>query len=322
MPGTTTARPAVAVLARGLTKRYAGTAVVSDVDITVHAGCVHGLVGPNGAGKTTLLALLLGLVEPDEGELHVLGRDRSEVEGGWLDGVAGMLGTPQFYPYLSGRRNLRHLARLDDDSDPSKVSQVLATTGLVEAADEPVRRYSLGMRQRLGLAAVLLRSPRLLVLDEPTNGLDPAAARDLRGLLRELAAGGVAVLLSSHDITAVEDVCDAVTVLSAGRTAFDGTLEELRVAAPAGRHRLNTSDDRLATALADSLAVQLHPDGGLVVDATEHELDALVVRLGRAGVAVRGLRLEVGPLTALLLRLTGDAPPSAGAAASPVGAPR
>ena len=307
VPGSFAARPTTAVRARGLTKHYAGTAVVSDVDLTVHAGCVHGLVGPNGAGKTTLLALLLGLVEPDAGELHVLGRDRSEVEGGWLDGVAGMLGTPSFYPYLSGRRNLRHLARLDDDGDPSIVARVLASTGLAGAADQLVRGYSLGMRQRLGLAAVLLRSPRLIVLDEPTNGLDPAGARDLRALLRELAADGVAVLLSSHDISAVEDVCGAVTVLSAGRTAFDGTLDELRAAAPAGRHRLSTSDDHRATGLAGGLAVVAHPEGGLAVEATEPELDELVVRLGRAGVAVRGLRVEVGPLTSLLLRLTGDA---------------
>jgi ABC-2 type transport system ATP-binding protein len=299
-----------AVRARGLVRRYGAVVAADGVDLEVGAAQVHGLAGPNGAGKTTVLAMLLGLVEPDAGELILLGRDRSTVERGWLEGVAGFVGGPRFYPYLTGRQNLDHLVRLDGDTPRrarARIAEVLRDVGLADAADARVRGYSLGMRQRLGVAAALLRAPRLLILDEPANGLDPAGTRDLQALLRELAAGGTAVLLSSHDLAALEDVCDAVTVLRGGRTVFAGSMAALRAAAPAAAYRLETSDDPAAAGHARSTGIPVEelPGGGLAVRAAgPAELDAYTLGLARAGVAVRALRLEAGPLQSLYFRLT------------------
>jgi ABC-2 type transport system ATP-binding protein len=312
-----------AVRARGLVKRYGPVPAAAGVDLEVEFAQVHGLAGPNGAGKTTVLGMLVGLVEPDDGELAVLGRDRATVERGWLEGVAGFVGGPRFYPYLTGRQNLGHLVRLDGDTPRrarARIADALAAVGVADAADARVRGYSLGMRQRLGIAAALLRAPRLLVLDEPANGLDPAGTRDLQALLRDLAAGGTAVLLSSHDLGALEDVCDAVTVLRAGRTVFAGSMAALRTAAPAAAYRLETSDDVAAVRHADGLRVVELPGGGLAVHAAgPAELDAYTLDLARAGIAVRALRLEAGPLQSLYFRLT-QAP--AGPARLPAGAPR
>ncbi len=299
-----------AIRGRGLRKHYGGVVAVAGVDLSVPTGGVHGLVGPNGAGKTTLLGMVLGLVEPDGGDLHIFGRDRSAVERGWLQGVAGFIGTPTFYPYLSGRRNLEYLARLDAGGARGRVEEVLAATGLAGVAAAKVRGYSMGMGQRLGLAAALLRAPRLLILDEPANGLDPAGARDLRGLLGELAAAGTAVLLSSHDMAAIEDVCDGLTVLRAGRTVFRGSLAEMRAAAPDAGYRLHTGDDDAATALGrgvGGVAVTGLVDGGLGVQAGEEDLDRFMIALGRAGIAVRRLACEGSPLESLYFQLIADA---------------
>ncbi|MCW2743451.1 MAG: transporter related [Mycobacterium sp.] len=316
-----------AVRARGLVKRYGPVSAVDGVDLEVELAQVHGLAGPNGAGKTTVLGMLVGLVEPDEGELAVLGRDRATVERGWLEGVAGFVGGPRFYPYLTGRQNLGHLVRLDGDTPRrarARIADALAAVGIADAADARVRGYSLGMRQRLGIAAALLRAPRLLVLDEPANGLDPAGTRDLQALLRDLAAGGTAVLLSSHDLGALEDVCDAVTVLRAGRTVFAGSMAALRTAAPAAAYRLATSDDAAAVRHAGGVRVAELPGGGLAVHAAgPAELDAYTLGLARAGIAVRALRLEAGPLQSLYFRLTqAPAPAPAGPARVPAGAVR
>lgn len=311
-----------AIRGRGLSKRYGAVLAVDGVDLTVHVGRVHGLIGPNGAGKTTVLAMLFGLVEPDEGELRILGRDRAAVERGWLDEVAGFIGSPQFYPYLSGRHNLEYLARLDGNNDGTRIGEVLEAAGLAgTAAEEKVRGYSLGMRQRLGVAAALLRSPRLLILDEPANGLDPAGARDLQVLLRDLAAAGTAVLLSSHDMVAMEGVCDAITVLRAGRTVFDGSLAEMRAAAPSASHVLHTSDDAGAAAqgrITSGVALEELPGGGLALQATGEDLDQFVIDLGREGIAVRNLRLEVGRLESLYFQLIEGGAPRSRFSESPV----
>jgi ABC-2 type transport system ATP-binding protein len=307
------------VEARGITKWFGETTALDQVDLTVAPGVVHGLLGPNGAGKTTLLAALFGLVLPDEGVLRLFGRTRAEAGAGWLDGVGGFVETPRFYPYLTGRQNLAVLAGLDAGDAATLIDQAIESAGLSAARGQKVRGYSLGMRQRLGLAAAMLRRPRLLILDEPANGMDPAGIRDLRAALRRLAAGGLTVLLSSHDMGQVEEICDSVTVLHRGRVVFSGSLSVMRDDAPEPVWRLRTSNDAAALAATRDMAgvkATARDEGGLSVYAVRERLDEYVVGLGRAGVAVHGLELEVTPLESLFFQLTGDsAAPRPGPAA-------
>jgi ABC-2 type transport system ATP-binding protein len=254
-----------------------------------------------------LLAMLFGLVLPDEGEVRLLGRTRAEAVRSWLDGVAGFVESPRFYPYLSGRRNLAILAGLDGGPSTQLVDEVLDAVGLTPAAGHKLRGYSLGMRQRLGLAAALLRRPRVLILDEPTNGLDPAGTRELHATLRGLARDGLAILMSSHDMTHVSELCDSVSVLARGRVAFTGSLTAMRDLAPQPIWRLATNDDTAAVSLAlGHRGVKVVPDGGsrLSVTADRAQLDRYVIALGREGIAVRALSEAVSPLEALYFGLT------------------
>src|SRR5579883_1669512 len=223
--------------------------------MVVPEGSVHGLLGPNGAGKSTLLRILFGLVRPDAGTVLIHGRSH-EHDGSvaTLDGVAGFVDRPTFYPYLTARRTLELLADADGIPRGPVIDEVLAVAGLTDAADRKVSGWSTGMRQRLGLACALLRRPRLLLLDEPTEGLDPTGARQLIELLRRIASDGVTVLLSSHDMAEVDATCDSATILRQGNVALEGSLDELRAAAPRGRHRLATSDDAAAVRLAEQHA--------------------------------------------------------------------
>jgi ABC-2 type transport system ATP-binding protein len=296
---------------RALTKWFGETTALDGVDFTVQPGTVHGLLGPNGAGKTTLLAACFGLVLPDEGTLRLFGRTRAEAGPAWLDGVGGFVETPRFYPYLTGRQNLAILAGLDGGDAASLVGDALERAGLTGAGRQKVRGYSLGMRQRLGLAAAMLRRPRLLVLDEPANGMDPAGIRDLRAALRRLARDGVTVVLSSHDMAQVEEVCDSVTVLQRGRAVFAGRLDVMRADAPDPVWRLHTSDDPAALSWAigaEGVKAAAHDGGGLAVFAAQDKLDAYVLRLGGQRIAVRGLVLDVTPLASLFFSLTGEPP--------------
>jgi ABC-2 type transport system ATP-binding protein len=319
------------VTARKVCKHYANTAALVDVDLVVSSGELHGLLGANGAGKTTLLRVLLGLVRPDAGTVHVFGRPLDPSGGPLPDGVAGFVETPGFYPYLSGRRNLDLLARLDGASAGRvTVAAALERVGLDAHAETPVAGYSAGMRQRLGLAAALMRSPRLLFLDEPTSSLDPGGARAVRALIRGLADEGVAVVLSSHDMNEVEELCATLTVLDRGRAVFAGAVDELRRFAPGIRHLLHTSDDTAALALAwqrPDLTVAVSPEhDGLEVAADTAALDQYVIALGRAGIAVRSLESRPPSLESLFLQLTagngavaGTLPAGSGTGRSTVG---
>ncbi len=297
-----------AVEARGVSKWFGAATALDGVDFTVGPGVVHGLLGPNGAGKTTLLSALFGLVLPDEGSVRLFGRTRAEAGSRWLEGVGGFVETPRFYPYLSGRRNLAVLAGLDGGDAADLVHAALERVGLAEAGRRKVRGYSLGMRQRLGLAAAMIRRPRLLILDEPANGMDPAGIRDLRAALRRLARDGVTVVVSSHDMAQVEEICDSVTVLHHGRVVFAGGLEVMQADAPDPVWQMRTSDDDAALERAGQAGgVEAgRRDGGLVVHAAQDRLDAYVLDLGRAGVAVRGLELDVTSLESLFFQLTGE----------------
>jgi ABC-2 type transport system ATP-binding protein len=305
------------ICARGLAKSYAGRAALTDLDLTVPAGTVHAVLGPNGAGKTTLLRILLGLTRPDSGTLEVLGTDRDEAAARATGGIAGFVDDPRFHPYLSARANLDQLAALDGlhrAEARDRVERGLTEVGLDARAGDRVGGFSLGMRQRLGLAAALLRRPGLLVLDEPANGLDPGAADQLWGTLRQLAAAGTTVLLSSHDLTAVDAVADEVTVLRSGVVAWTGPLAVLRTYAPMPEHLLRTADDRVARELAVHRGVAVHPGpaGELRVVADQADLDGLTIAFGRAGVGVRSLAPGTAPLRALFTALTEDDPPATG----------
>ncbi len=291
-------------------KRFETTVAVDRVDLTVREGQVHGLLGPNGAGKTTLLRLLFGLVKADEGSVELFGRALDPNDPASLDGVSGFVENPTFYPYLPGRTNLELLVELDGSGATARVEELLERVGLSNRAGDRVSGYSTGMRQRLGIAAALLRAPRLLLLDEPTAGLDPAGVRDMGGLLNELSSAGTAVLISSHQITEIEDVCDAFTVLRRGKTVWDGTAGELREQAPGSAHAMRTSDDSHALELAGRQpGITASPGGsagGLTLTAETGALDAFVLTLGRAGVAVRELELRSSPLESMFFALTGE----------------
>jgi ABC-2 type transport system ATP-binding protein len=299
-----------ALEAVGVSKRYGDREALRSVDLTAQPGRVHGLLGPNGAGKTTFLRVLLGLVQRDAGSVRLLGCDLDSTPGSVPEGVAGFVEAPSFYPYLSGRQNLAVLARLDSLENPAdreSIDSALEHVGLAAYADANVSGYSAGMRQRLGVAAALIRSPRLLFLDEPTNSLDPGGARDVRALARRLADDGAAVVLSSHDMTEVEELCATLTVINRGHVIFSGTVDELRRRAPATVHAMRTSDDEAALDVAARQAdvrVAVVSDGGLEVSGETHALDAYVIALGSAGVAVRALERRVRSLESLFLELT------------------
>jgi ABC-2 type transport system ATP-binding protein len=303
----------LALEASGISKRYDDRDTLFDVDMVAPAGQLHGLLGPNGAGKTTLLRIVLGLVRRDSGSVHLLGQDLDRASGAIPDGVAGFVDAPAFYPYLSGRQNLGLLSRLDGRGgrfEPGAVSDALEQAGLADHADRTVAGYSAGMRQRLGLAAALLRTPRLLLLDEPTTSLDPAGTRQVRALLGRLVREGTSVVLSSHDMNEVEEICDAVTILHVGKVVFSGTMHELRGQAPASTHVLRTSNDAGALLLAsrqDDVQVAPSVEGeGLDVSAEVPALDAYVIALGHAGIAIRRLEQRASSLESLFLQLTAD----------------
>jgi ABC-2 type transport system ATP-binding protein len=296
-----------AVRAIGLSKRFDATLAVDCVDISVAPGEVRGLLGPNGAGKTTLLRMLFGLIAPDDGSVELLGRDLDRLGGEALDAVGGFVEEPAFYPYLSGTANLELLARLDGGPTEAAVRDALAKVGLEGRGADRVAGYSTGMRQRLGIAAALLRSPRLLLLDEPTSGLDPAGTQAVTALVRDLAADGVAVLLSSHQIGELERVCDSYTVMRHGRVVWDGTAAELIAAAPASAYALTTSDDEAALRVAaahDGVRAGRAPGGDLALRVEADRLDEFVLALGDARIAVRRLDLLASPLETMFFSLT------------------
>jgi ABC-2 type transport system ATP-binding protein len=282
-----------------LTKHYGAIWAVESLDLTVLRGEVYGFLGPNGAGKTTTLRMLLGLVRPTSGTVRLL-RDKSK----GLRGVGALIEGPAFYPYLSGRDNLRVLASHAGVSR-ARAGEVLETVGLTERARDRYSTYSLGMKQRLGLAAALLKRPGLLILDEPTNGLDPAGMADMRVTLRRLAAEGCTVLLSSHLLGEVQQTCDRVGVIARGRMVAElpvadlGAGRTLRIVAePAERARRHLA----AVVGAD----RVWADGAaLNVEAQPDQAARINAELVRAGVAVSELRWQEPDLEQTFLELTG-----------------
>jgi len=311
-PSESGVHKALAVRARGISKSFGEVVALDGVDLDIPPGQVHGLVGPNGAGKTTLLGLLLGLAEADGGDLEILGspvRRKLAVPSG----VAGFVDGPGLYPALTAWQNLATLARLRGEGSDG-VSDALEQVGLTDVAGDRVRGFSLGMRQRLGLAAALLSRPRLLLLDEPANGLDPVGTRHVHRVLSRLAADGTAVVLSSHRMDELAALCSEVTILATGRVVFSGSLRKLvgdlddldyrlRVSDPAAARRVVAETPGLHV-LDDDDLLQRHDAEVLLVRAAVPVLDDLVARLIGAGVGVRELAPVVAPLEAAFLSLT------------------
>ena len=290
--------------ARGLVKRYGDITGVDHVDLPVPAGDVSGYRGPNGAGKTTSLRMLLGLIRPDEGSARLFGRDPLIEGARALDGVAGFVEAPRFYPYLSGRSNLELVADLDGDGARGRIDEALDTVDLADRAKDKVGGYSHGMRQRLGIAGALLRAPRLLLLDEPTTGLDPAGMRDMRLLIRRLADQGMTVLLSSHLMAEVEELCDRVAIVGAGRVLYEGALGEL-IAGTAGRYELRTTDDAEAAEIAARVVGDVEQTSdGLAFSADETTAAVITVALGAAGIGITALVPRTATLEELFFRMT------------------
>lgn len=298
-----------AIRARGITKTFDDVVALDGVNLDVTSGQIHGLVGPNGAGKTTLLGLLLGLAVADAGRLEVLGTPVGRALAA-PDGVAGFVDGPGLYPSLTARQNLAALR--GRDARTAEIDDALDQVGLTAVADDKTRGFSLGMRQRLGLAAALLTRPRLLVLDEPSNGLDPAGKRHVHRVLTRLAAEGVSVVLSSHRMDDLEELCSEVTILATGQVVFSGPLSKLAAENRELDYRLVTSDAqatrRVAVETAGILVVdeaQSRYDAeALIVRALVPAVDELVVRLVTAGIALRELAPVVSPLEAAFLALT------------------
>jgi ABC-2 type transport system ATP-binding protein len=294
------------VRARGLVKRYKEVLAVDHIDLNVRAGDVYGFLGPNGAGKTTTLRMALGLIVPTEGKVELFGRDPLRDGARALQGVAGFVEAPRFYPYLPARKNLELLAALDGDGARGRIDEVLETVELTPRAAHRVGGFSHGMRQRLGIAAALLRRPRLLILDEPATGLDPAGMRDMRLLIRRLADDGITVLLSSHQLPEVQDLCDRVAIVDSGRVVYEGALADLRRQGGAG-YRLRSTDDARAIEVAraqEGIEHVLMGEHGVGFQADESHVGALSLALGRAGIGILTLAPELATLEDLFFGLT------------------
>jgi ABC-2 type transport system ATP-binding protein len=266
---------------RGFTKKFGDFVAVEDLGFVVHRGDVYGFLGPNGSGKSTTIRAILGLVKPTDGEIRVFGRPASGSTG--HEGLAGFVDAPGFYGYLSARDNLRLLAAADKRKKEPPLAQVLETVGLSERARDKVKAYSTGMKQRLAIAAALLREPELLILDEPTNGLDPGGMRDIRVLVRRLADEGLTIFLSSHLLAEVEQLCNRVAVIGHGRLLAEGTLAE--VVQGANGHpgyRLVVGDAREALRVLDETSSNVVESSTMIAE-------------GLNGAVGEEIRLSVGP---------------------------
>ena len=300
-----------AISSAGLTKRFGKQLVVDGVDLHVPAGSVYGFLGPNGSGKTTTIRLLLGLVFPTAGTHRLLDRDFAVSAADVLPRVGALVEGPAFHPYLSGRANLARLDAADRSASagtaPARIDEALERVGLSAAAGKRYRNYSLGMRQRLGIAAALLQPRELLMLDEPTNGLDPQGTREVRHLITQLGHDGVTVFVSSHLLSEVEQVCSHVGVMSVGRMVWQGALADL-----AGQQRVRV---RVVTS-SPTDAARVLGELGLAEIATDEDAatavigaavpERVVAALVAAGVGVRGFAVERPSLEDVFVGLTGE----------------
>ena len=303
----------LAIETEGLVKRFGDLAAVDGVDLVVPTGSVYGFLGPNGSGKTTTIRVLLGLLGASSGSARMLGRPMPDAALEVLPHVGALIEGPAFYPWLTGRQNLARFDAAGPDGQRrtrrQRIDEALARVGLTVAANKKFRAYSLGMRQRLGLAQAMLRPRQLLVLDEPTNGMDPQGTREIRHLIRELAAEGSTVFLSSHLLSEIEQVCTHVAVMSLGKLLAQGTLAELQ-AAGTSRLEVQADDARLAAQVLDRLGLtELSVDAGASTVSAAldgHRPEDCCRELVLAGVGVRSLTTVRPSLEDTFVALTGE----------------
>ncbi|HEY0117197.1 MAG TPA: ABC transporter ATP-binding protein [Cellulomonas sp.] len=300
-----------ALATAGLTKRFGAQAAVDGIDLDVPTGSVYGFLGPNGSGKTTTIRMALGLIRPTAGTVTLLGQPMPGALRTVLPRVGALVDGPAFHPYLSGRANLARLDAADRFADPrtsrSRIDTALDRVGLLHAATKRYRAYSLGMRQRLGIAAALLVPREMLLLDEPTNGLDPQGTREVRQLVASLGAEGVTILVSSHLLSEVEQICTHVGVMRTGRLVAQGAIDELRAAQQATA-RVSTPDGvRAAQVLEQAgLATVAASDQGATGVLGDVPPESVVAALVGAGVAVREFVVDRPRLEDLFIELTGE----------------
>ena len=288
-----------------LTKHYGSIVAVDGLSMSVPRGHVFGLLGPNGSGKTTTMSMLLGLVRPTSGGFSLFGSSDGLEES--LHRVGAIIESPSFYPYLTGRQNLLYFQGISERGAPEDIDGLLDRVGLSGRGDHKFRTYSLGMKQRLGLAYSLLGDPELLFLDEPTNGMDPAGMAEVRDLIRNIGAGGKTVLLSSHLLHEVEQVCDSVAILSKGKLIAQGDVADLLRSQD--QIRLQTTDNGRAVEILYALDwvedVKIE-DGEVVVDAPSERGPELSTVLGRSEVFVTDISSGKKSLESYFLEVTGD----------------
>jgi ABC-2 type transport system ATP-binding protein len=274
-----------------LTKRFGHRTAIADLDLAVPSGLTFGLLGHNGAGKTTLVRLLLGLIQPDAGTVTINGRRMPDHRRSALAGIGAIVEEPHFHGHLTGRENLRVVAAVRGPHTGSRIEPALARVGLRERADDRVRNYSQGMRQRLGIARCLLADPHLLILDEPTNGLDPGGILQLRRLIADLVAEGRTVVLSSHLLGEIEKTCQAVAVLDQGRLVWQGGIDDL--VGESGQYDIDCDRPGVAVNVLQAepavVRVDPRPSGVRVRVADPSAVSLVNARLIAAGVAVSGV---------------------------------
>ena len=300
-----------AVATHGLTKRFNQQVAVNDVDLLVPRGAVYGFLGPNGSGKTTTIRMLLGLIRPTAGHHRLLGRAMPDYAGDVLPLVGSLVEGPAFHPYLSARANLVRLDSVDRHADPRttrvRVDGALDRVGLLAAADKKYRAYSLGMRQRLAIAGALLAPRELLVLDEPTNGLDPQGTREVRHLIGSLADDGATVLVSSHLLSEVEQVCTHVGVMHVGRLLTQGPIAQVRaVSEPRARVQTDRPEDAARVLRELGLTDVTVESGWAVGTLGTLAAEKVVAALVHDGVPVAGFAVERPSLEDLFVSLTGE----------------
>jgi ABC-type multidrug transport system ATPase subunit len=301
----------LAIATAGLAKRFGGQLAVAGIDLAVPRGSVYGFLGPNGSGKTTTIRMLLGLIQPTGGSQRLLGVSMPAGANAVLPRVGSLVEGPAFHPQLSGWTNLARLDAADRTASPrtaaARIEAALNRVGLLAAAGKRYRAYSLGMKQRLAIAAGLLQPRELMILDEPTNGLDPQGTREVRALIREIAADGTTVFVSSHLLAEVDQICSHVGVMRAGDLVFQGTLEALR-GRNAARILVRTGEGALAAQVLDRLGL-----ADVTVSAREvtaqlgaHAPETVCAELVHAGVPVAGLETPRASLEDLFVELTGE----------------
>jgi ABC-2 type transport system ATP-binding protein len=294
--------------ARALVKRFAGVEAVAGIDLTVPRGGVYGFLGPNGAGKTTTIRILVGLIRPTRGSASLFGEPVGP-SAPVRARVGSVVERPAFYPYLSATDNLRVLAsarQMRPDEIRSRVAEALERVGLADVAKRKAGRFSTGMKQRLGIAAALLDRPELVILDEPTNGLDPSGVVDVRDLIATLARDGTTVFLSSHILSEVEQVCDRVAILRAGRIVAEGDTQAMIRTGERLLVRFDTPDEaeRARPILATIGTVEVAPDGALLVDAGAGEGSRVARALAGAELYPAEISVRRHSLESVFLELT------------------